>query len=384
MTGWIVGSSFVGLSTVKDRSRVPLHPSRQPPQIFTPPQLTVTSFARKAATCPKKHSLMNNPQVHHPSLNYGSISEQDEVQDSIWDEPDVPMEKTITSPKATRRYCLVGILIILGCLLVATLVGKVESRNQRVGWTKQEQSDTTTITTTTPPFQLCHLSGQKLNHFDQTCNITWTQPYFVSDQYFGGPGSPILVILGGEDPVNNILYPFVSERLAQEFQAYVIQTEHRFYGNSQPTRYMSTTNTTTSLNADEQVSNQDLNLYLSPEQAILDWIAIIRHVQLQLKCSLHNKTSPNYCPVITIGGSYPGFLSAMMRLNYPTVVDIAYASSAPLKLYEHAPDFDTNGYYKYVTKVRFYQTLSAHLLVTTNKVLFLGVSKSIGVFPFLA
>ena len=26
--------------------------------------------------------------------------------------------------------------------------------------------------------------------------------------------------------------------------------------------------------------------------------------------------TPGYCPVITVGGSYPGFLSAMMRVRY--------------------------------------------------------------------
>lgn len=31
---------------------------------------------------------------------------------------------------------------------------------------------------------------------------------------------------------------------------------------------------------------------------------------------------PGYCPVVTVGGSYPGFLSAMMRLRYPAVVDM--------------------------------------------------------------
>ena len=50
------------------------------------------------------------------------------------------------------------------------------------------------------------------------------------------------------------------------------------------------------------------------------------------------------CPVITIGGSYPGWLSAMMRLRYPAVVDAAYSASAPMKFYSH--EVDQYEYYK--------------------------------------
>ena len=37
--------------------------------------------------------------------------------------------------------------------------------------------------------------------------------------------------------------------------------------------------------------------------------------------------------MITFGGSYPGWMSAMMRLRYPAVVDAAYAASAPMRFY---------------------------------------------------
>lgn len=42
------------------------------------------------------------------------------------------------------------------------------------------------------------------------------------------------------------------------------------------------------------------------------------------------------CPIVTFGGSYPGWLSAMMRLRYPNVVDMAYAASAPMNYYAQA------------------------------------------------
>jgi hypothetical protein len=62
-----------------------------------------------------------------------------------------------------------------------------------------------------------------------------------------------------------------------------------------------------------------------------------------------DKQSKDYCPVISVGGSYPGFLSALMRLHYPDIVDISYASSAPLLLY--GMDADQFGYFDVVSKV---------------------------------
>eukprot|EP00536_Pseudo-nitzschia_multiseries_P008929 jgi/Psemu1/306141/fgenesh1_kg.237_\ len=40
------------------------------------------------------------------------------------------------------------------------------------------------------------------------------------------------------------------------------------------------------------------------------------------------------------GGSYPGFLAAMLRFRYPDVIDAGYASSAPLELYSQLVDSD--------------------------------------------
>jgi pimeloyl-ACP methyl ester carboxylesterase len=219
-------------------------------------------------------------------------------------------------------------------------------------------ASSTSSSSSTNMGRLMYYPHQLVNHFDSnlldnfisnsfsniastnSTRTTWIQPYFVSERHFAGPGHPIVVILGGEGPVSGILYPFVSEGLAAAFGAHVVQTEHRFYGNSQP------------VTSWEEVidSSSSSSFLLSPEQALEDWIQIIRYEQKRLGCE-EIKTSAKYCPVITVGGSYPGFLSAMMRLNYPDIIDIAYASSAPLKLYEHTSDFDSNGYYDFVTKV---------------------------------
>jgi hypothetical protein len=53
---------------------------------------------------------------------------------------------------------------------------------------------------------------------------------------------------------------------------------------------------------------------------------------------LPDRSSVDYCPLVTIGASYPGFLSAMFRLLHSDVVDMAYASSAPLLMYAQVTD----------------------------------------------
>merc|ERR1719223_903602 len=83
---------------------------------------------------------------------------------------------------------------------------------------------------------------------------------------------------------------------------------------------------------------------MNTPQALADYAHFIRAQQRAHNCTARG--TPGYCPVLTIGGSYPGFLSAMMRLRYPAVVDMAYAASAPLKFYTQQV-----GQYDYYTKV---------------------------------
>ena len=166
----------------------------------------------------------------------------------------------------------------------------------------------------------------------------WTQRYYESAQHFQGPGSPIFLILGGEgaiQPETGLFYPFVSDRLARAFGAFVLEPEHRYYGESIPVNV-------TSANSDPRET------LLTPEQALYDAVRLTRHIQDLLLCS-RDKTSPLYCPVISVGGSYPGFLSAMARLRFPDAVDMAYAASAPIKFY--AQQVHAHEYYDHISHV---------------------------------
>eukprot|EP00804_Cyclotella_cryptica_P001729 CCRYP_009090-RA/>CCRYP_009090-RA protein AED:0.07 eAED:0.07 QI:0/-1/0/1/-1/1/1/0/558 len=168
---------------------------------------------------------------------------------------------------------------------------------------------------------------QLVNHFStdpDASSATWSNRYYKSTKYFKGPGSPIFVIIGGEGALDHgMLYPFVTEHLAPRFGAAVIEIEHRFYGPYRPIM-------------GREATVQELLELLTPQQAMADMVRLTKHFKDELNCLDYGRTPDKYCPVITVGGSYPGFLSAMFRLVYPDFVDISYASSAPLKLYDQS------------------------------------------------
>jgi len=174
---------------------------------------------------------------------------------------------------------------------------------------------------------------QLVNHFNGD-KSTWSNRYYKNTNYFQGPGNPIFMVVGGEGALDSgMLYPFLTQHLAPYFGAAVIQIEHRFYGQYQPI-----------INA----TVKQLVELLTPQQAMADMVQLTKAFKGELNCEYDQSDAENYCPVISVGGSYPGFLSAMFRLVYPNFIDISYASSAPLKLYDQSAN--QNVYYDIVTK----------------------------------
>lgn len=172
---------------------------------------------------------------------------------------------------------------------------------------------------------------QRVDHFSMN-QATYEQRYYQNLTNFVGPGSPIICIMGGEGAIpetTGIFYPPMV-LLAERLGAAIIEPEHRFYGTSQPSPPFDT---------------QRLQLLTAP-QALEDAIAFIQAKQEELGCS--GKNGQPRCPVVTVGGSYPAWLAAMMRLRYPAVVDIAYAASAPMHFY--AQTVDQYAYYRVITE----------------------------------
>lgn len=94
------------------------------------------------------------------------------------------------------------------------------------------------------------------------------------------------------------MYPFM---VGASHGALLTALEHRFYGKSQPF---------------DDLSNENL-AYLSAEQALSD----IAHFLNYLTQGEH------YRPVVVVGGSYPGALSAWFRSRYPHLSVGSWSSS---------------------------------------------------------
>eukprot|EP01043_Picozoa_sp_COSAG02_P026351 COSAG02_NODE_1516_length_12182_cov_14.478689_12_plen_561_part_00 len=129
---------------------------------------------------------------------------------------------------------------------------------------------------------------------------------------------PIFVFTGAEG--GNVeetawAYTFIIN-LACKMNALTVLLEHRFFGLSVPFGG----------NATEALQPRpDRVGLLSVEQAMSDYAALITHVR-----DRHGSWN---APVITFGGSLAGTLAAFMRLRYPQLVDMAVASSAPVRGY---------------------------------------------------
>lgn len=196
-----------------------------------------------------------------------------------------------------------------------------------------------------------------IDHFDPASQ-TYTQRYYQNLTNFKGPGSPIIVIMGGEgaiSPDTGIYYPYAGVVFAERVGGAVIEPEHRYFGTSLPTAPYDT---------------HALRL-LTAEQALADAAVLIQAKRAELKCS--GEGGQPRCPVIVCGGSYPAFLAAMMRLRYPHIVDMSWAASAPMLFYsQKVNQYD---YYRVVTEAAAHispacpasvRTLLAHTLAAPS------------------
>ncbi|GJQ77978.1 hypothetical protein Trydic_g2339 [Trypoxylus dichotomus] len=177
-----------------------------------------------------------------------------------------------------------------------------------------------------------HTITQRVDHFNPRDTRTWSMRYISNDQFFENDG-PIFIYLGGEWTIRtSTLKTGQIFDMAEQHGGYMFYTEHRYYGESYPTANMSTENLR----------------YLSVDQAIADIAYFIHYVKENIEGLANSKQlNIDLLPkVVVIGGSYSASMATWMRLKYPHLVDIAYASSAPVRavadFYEYFEVVDHN------------------------------------------
>lgn len=173
---------------------------------------------------------------------------------------------------------------------------------------------------------------QPLDHFDDSwsehVNATLLQRYFYTNRHVSAaPNLPTYAFLcvGGEGPAlsAHALIDSVhcsgdmlelANRLSEKASVHLFALEHRYYGLSYPQFFDVHGNTIPALATANLV-------FLSSKQALADLAHFVQTRDL-----------PADTKWVTFGGSYPGFLAAMARQFYPTLIHAAVSSSSPVHI----------------------------------------------------
>lgn len=160
---------------------------------------------------------------------------------------------------------------------------------------------------------------QKLDHFNFFDNHNFTQRYWVNDKYWDNKTGPIFLYICGEATCRPPTEKGYAFQICQELNCLFTVVEHRYYGASQPF-------------PDWSVDNLK---YLNSSQALADldyFIKVLnKHIGDVYGAGIHKW--------LTIGGSYPGALSAWFKSLY-TSADAAWSSSGVINVIQNYSMYD--------------------------------------------
>ncbi|XP_014367576.2 putative serine protease K12H4.7 [Papilio machaon] len=147
-----------------------------------------------------------------------------------------------------------------------------------------------------------------LDHFDPQNRETFQMRFMFNEEFFGGEGKPVFIMVGGEWAIApGWLRAGNMYLMAQENQGYLIYTEHRYYGETLPYTEFTTENLR----------------FLNVDQALAD----IAYFILELKKQERFANSK----IILYGGSYAANMALWFKQRYPHLVEGVVASSGPIK-----------------------------------------------------
>lgn len=150
---------------------------------------------------------------------------------------------------------------------------------------------------------------------------TFKQRYWVNDEHYAGPGSPIVLHGPNESDADRQVWYTANQTadgyLAQEIKGAAIVIEHRYYGDSSPY---------------QELTAKTLQ-YLTLDQSMQDLIYFANNVKLHF--DEDGGTHPSRAPWIYSGGSYPGALATWIQKVYPGTFWAYHATSAVVQPIAH-------------------------------------------------
>lgn len=146
---------------------------------------------------------------------------------------------------------------------------------------------------------------------------TFSQTIWWNDQYWAGPGSPVVLFTPGEIAaapyIGYLTNRTITGAYAQAIKGAVVMMEHRYWGSSSPYQNLSTENLQ----------------YLTLKNSIADLVNLAKTVELPFDTN-HSSNAPQ-APWVLSGGSYSGALSAWTESTSPGTFWAYHSSSAPVQ-----------------------------------------------------
>lgn len=150
---------------------------------------------------------------------------------------------------------------------------------------------------------------------DDPSKGTFKQKYYMDSSSWDGKG-PLFVYISGEGPASSSPGGVLGAVFAKKYNGLLVTQEHRWYGESLPAPLTDAATLTT----------------LSVDTEMADLAAFITFFR--------KSVGAQGVPVVMVGGSYAGALSAWFREKHPEIADMSWSSSGVVNAVYNFTSFD--------------------------------------------